>query len=172
MTEGHLNAQGCHFAIVVSKFNHTITDRLLSEALLTLRESGIQDQDIEVVRVPGAFEIPMVASCLAKSKRFDSVVCLGAIIRGDTPHFDYISAETSRGIGQASVDSGIPVIFGVLTTNTVEEAMNRSEPGEFNRGADAAKSAMEMATLMKSLHRGNHKSTGFRGSLETDSLAT
>ena len=165
MTGGQRNAQGFQFAIVVSTFNQPITDRLLSEALSTFNNSGVQDQDIEVVRVPGAFELPVVANCLAKSKRFDSVVCLGAIIRGDTPHFDYISAETSRGIGQASIDSGIPVIFGVLTTNTVEEAMTRSGSGEYNRGADAARSAMEMASVMKKLQTANHKSTGFLGAL-------
>jgi 6,7-dimethyl-8-ribityllumazine synthase len=106
------------------------------------------------VRVPGAFEIPLVAKTLAGTKRFDAVICLGAVIRGDTPHFDYISAEASRGIGQAALDADVPIIFGVLTTDTVAQAIVRAEPTKFNRGGEAAKSAIEMATVMRMIRGG------------------
>lgn len=161
--EGHLDAQGCVFGIVVSKFNDTVTNRLLSETLATLKEAGAQEEHIEIVRVPGAFEIPLVARCLAKSGRFDAVICLGAVIRGETPHFDFISRETSRGIAQASLDSGIPVVFGVLTTNSEEQAIERAGSAAYNRGRDAAYTAIEMATLMKQLQQYEQKRTGFLG---------
>ena len=147
--EGELTAQDCRFGIVVSKFNEFVTSRLLSSALDTFKQYGAIDQDIQIVRVPGAFEIPLIAYQLAATKQFHAVVCLGAVIRGETPHFDYICAETARGITQANLDTGIPVIFGVLTTNTVEQALERSGPPERNRGADAARTAIEMAVLMK-----------------------
>lgn len=149
--EGSLEGRGYRFGIVASKFNRRISDQLLSSALQAFGEAGVDNHDVEVVRVPGAFEIPLVARRLADSGRFHAVVCLGAVIRGDTPHFDYISLQTSFGIGQASLMSGRPVIFGVLTTDTVEQAMERSEPGPYNRGAEAAKSAIEMATLIAKL---------------------
>lgn len=142
------------FGIVVAKFNRFVTSKLLSSCVQTLTKAGARDEDIEVVRVPGAFEIPLVARTLAKSGRFDSVICLGAVIRGDTPHFDYISSEASRGIGQAALDSDVPVIFGVLTTDTVAQAIERAEPNKFNRGGEAAKSAIEMATVTKMLKGG------------------
>lgn len=142
-------AVGFRFGIVVATFNKMVTDRLLSSCLDGLTEQGVKDADIEVVRVPGAFEIPLVARTLAKSGRLDAVICLGAVIRGDTPHFDFISAEASRGIGQAALDSGVPIIFGVLTTDTETQAIERADPGTFNRGGDAAQSAIEMATVMK-----------------------
>lgn len=149
--EGGLDGRGYRFGIVASKFNRRISDQLLSSALKAFTEAGVGKNDVEVVRVPGAFEIPLVARRLADSGQFHAIVCLGAVIRGETPHFDYISLQTSFGIGQASLLSGRPVIFGVLTTDTVEQAMERSEPGPYNRGAEAAKSAIEMATLFAKL---------------------
>ena len=160
-TEGNLNAGDMRFGIVVSKFNEFVTGRLEAAALDTLKQHGALEDTIHVVRVPGAFEIPLVARQLAQSKQFDAVLCLGAVIRGETPHFDFISAEMSRGIAQASLDTGIPVIFGVLTTNSSEEALARAGT-EVNRGAEAACTAIEMATLMKELHDVNRKPTGFR----------
>ena len=142
---------GFRFGIVVATFNETVTGRLLSSCLDGLTKQGVKDADVEVVRVPGAFEIPLVARTLAKSGRLDAVICLGAVIRGDTPHFDFISAEASRGIGQAALDSGVPIIFGVLTTDTERQAIERADPGTFNRGGEAAQSAIEMAMVMKTI---------------------
>jgi 6,7-dimethyl-8-ribityllumazine synthase len=139
------------FGVVVARCNKFVTSKLLSSCLEGLTKHGVKDQDMEVVRVPGAFEIPLVAKRLAQSARFDAVICLGAVIRGDTPHFDYISAEASRGIGQAALDADVPIIFGVLTTDTVAQAMERADPTKFNRGGEAAKSAIEMATVLKQL---------------------
>ncbi len=149
--EGSHDATGLRFAIVASKFNRFVTNRLLTSCVQALTKAGAKDNAIEVVRVPGAFEIPLVARTLAKSGRFDAVICLGAVIRGDTPHFDYISAETSRGIMQAGLDADVPVVFGVLTTNTVAQAIERADPDKHNRGAEAAKTAIEMATVMRQL---------------------
>ncbi len=149
--EGSHNATGLRFAIVVSKFNRFVTSQLLTSCVQALTKAGVKEDAIEVVRVPGAFEIPLVARTLAKSGRFDAVICLGAVIRGDTPHFDYISAETSRGIMQASLDTDVPVVFGVLTTNTVAQAIERADPDKHNRGAEAARTAIEMATVMRQL---------------------
>ena len=161
-TEGHLNAGDLRFGIVVSKFNEFVTGRLEAAARETLKQHGAPEDTIHVVRVPGAFEIPLVARQLAQSKQFDAVICLGAVIRGETPHFDFISAEMSRGIARASWETGIPVIFGVLTTNTAEEALARAGTTEVNRGTEAACTAIEMATLMKELHEIDRKPTGFR----------
>ncbi|MDH4236970.1 MAG: 6,7-dimethyl-8-ribityllumazine synthase [Nitrospira sp.] len=144
-------AAGFRFGIVVAKFNKPVTSKLLSSCLEGLAEQGVQEADIEVVRVPGAFEIPLIAQTLGKSGRFDAVICLGAVIRGDTPHFDFISAEASRGIGQAALESGVPIIFGVLTTDTETQAIERADPGTFNRGGEAAQSAIEMAAVMRML---------------------
>jgi 6,7-dimethyl-8-ribityllumazine synthase len=149
LRKGSHNATGLKFAIVVSKFNKFVTSKLLSSCVQGLTKHGVVPEDIEVVRVPGAFEIPLVARTLAGTTRFDAVICLGAVIRGDTPHFDYISAEASRGIGQAALDADVPIIFGVLTTDTVAQAIERAEPTKFNRGGEAAKSAIEMATVMR-----------------------
>ena len=148
--EGELNAEDCRFGIVVSKFNEFVTSRLLASTLETLNQGGAKDQDLKIVRVPGAFEIPLIARQLAHSGQFDAIICLGAIIRGETPHFDYISMEASRGVAQVALDTGVPVIFGILTTNTADQALERAGL-EQNRGADAARTAMEMATLMKRL---------------------
>ncbi len=152
--EGSHDATGLRFAIVASKFNGFVTNRLLTSCVQTLTKAGAKDNALEVVWVPGAFEIPLVARTLAKSGRFDAVICLGAVIRGDTPHFDYISAETSRGIMQAGLDASVPVVFGVLTTNTVAQAVERADPDKHNRGAEAAKTAIEMATVMRQLKGG------------------
>ncbi len=149
--EGALDAKGLRFGLVVSEFNEFVTSRLQSSALSTLIDAGADEEHIEIVRVPGAFEIPLVARHLARSGRFDAVLCLGAVIRGATPHFDYIAAEASRGVAQASWDSGVPVVFGVLTTDTVEQALERAGTGEHNRGAEAARTAIEMADVMRQL---------------------
>ena len=159
--EGNLEGKDCRIGLVVSKFNEFVTNRLTSAAVDTLKNQGVEEEHIDTVRVPGALEIPLVARHLAGSKQYDAVICLGAVIRGETPHFDYISAEMSRGIAQASWETGIPIVFGVLTTNTAEQALERSGESEKNRGVDAARTAIEMATLMKSLQNSGQKSTGF-----------
>lgn len=130
-----------------------MTGRLLTACVAVLKQAGVVEGAIEVVRVPGAFEIPLVARQLARSGRVDAVICLGAVIRGDTPHFEYISTEVSRGILQASLETDVPVVFGVLTTDTVAQATERADPGKLNRGADAARTAIEMANLMKLLRK-------------------
>jgi 6,7-dimethyl-8-ribityllumazine synthase len=151
----------CQFAIVVSTFNEVVTSRLLAAAESTLTQLGTPQQHRQVIRVPGAFEIPLIAKTLAQSRRFDAIICLGAVIRGETPHFDYICAETSHGIGQTSLETGIPIIYGVLTTDTVEQAMERSGPPERNKGAEAARTAIEMALLMKRLSKTSIRQSGF-----------
>jgi len=151
LRKGSHNATGLKFGIVVSRFNKFVTSKLLSSCLDGLTKHGVAADDIEVVRVPGAFEIPLVARRLAGTKQFDAVICLGAVIRGDTPHFEFISAEASRGIGQAAMDSEVPIIFGVLTTDTLAQAIERANPAKYNRGGEAAKSAIEMASVIKQL---------------------
>ncbi|HKN85407.1 MAG TPA: 6,7-dimethyl-8-ribityllumazine synthase [Nitrospiraceae bacterium] len=148
LRKGTHDATGLRFGIVVSKFNKFVTSRLLAAAVETLKKAGAADEALEVVHVPGAFEIPLAARALARTGRFDAVLCLGAVIRGDTPHFDYISAEASRGIGQVALEYDLPVIFGVLTTNTVAQAIERADPAKHNRGADAARTAIEMVTVL------------------------
>jgi 6,7-dimethyl-8-ribityllumazine synthase len=159
LRKGSHNATGLRFGIVVAKFNKFVTSKLLSSCVEGLTKHGVKADDIELVRVPGAFEIPLVARTMAKSGRFNAVICLGAVIRGDTPHFDYISAEVSRGIGQAAMDTDVPIIFGVLTTHTIAQAIERSDPSRFNRGGEAARSAIEMATLMQMLKENADKGT-------------
>ncbi|PYU89216.1 MAG: 6,7-dimethyl-8-ribityllumazine synthase [Acidobacteria bacterium] len=149
--KGSLEAKGSRFAIVVSRFNSFIGDRLLAGALDALDKNGAQPEDITVVYVPGSFEIPLVAKKLALSKKYDAVICLGALLRGETPHFDYISSTVTRGIGSASLESGIPVIYGVLTCNTVEQAIERAGLKSGNKGFDAAMAAVEMVQVMKQL---------------------
>lgn len=156
LRKGSHDATGLRFGVVVAKFNKFVTSKLLSSCLEGLTKHGGRGQDIEVVRVPGAFEIPLAAKTLAQSGRFDAVICLGAVIRGDTPHFEYISTEASRGIGQAALDAEVPIIFGVLTTETVAQAIERADSAKFNRGGEAAKSAIEMATVMKQLRGLDH----------------
>jgi 6,7-dimethyl-8-ribityllumazine synthase len=160
--EGRLDAGGLRFGIVVSKYNEFVTTRLLAGAVDVLTKAGAGDRAIEVVRVPGAFEIPLVARRLAQSGRFDAVLCLGAVIRGETPHFEYISAETSRGIARAAWEANLPVIFGVLTTDTAEQALERAGAPERNKGAEAARTAIEMANLMKQLRGVADKPTRVR----------
>jgi 6,7-dimethyl-8-ribityllumazine synthase len=153
LRKGSQNATGLAVGIVASKFNKSVTSRLLTECIKALTAAGASDEAIEVVRVPGAFEIPLVARELARSGRFDAVICLGAVIRGDTPHFEFISAEVSRGILQASLETNLPVVFGVLTTDTVAQAVERADPARLNRGADAAKTAIEMVNVMRQLKK-------------------
>jgi 6,7-dimethyl-8-ribityllumazine synthase len=152
--EGKLTAQGFKFGIVVSRFNDFICDRLLAGALDALIRNGAEDGDIEVLKVPGAFEIPMVARKMALSKKYDAVICLGAVIRGGTPHFEYIAAEVSKGIAAIGMESEIPVTFGVLTTDNLEQAIERAGTKAGNKGWDAALSAVEMADLYREM-KGN-----------------
>ena len=150
--EGKLDAGGGRrFAIVVSRFNELITSKLLAGALDSLKRHGCAEDDIEVAWVPGAFELPLVAQRLARSGRFDVVICLGAIIRSDTPHFDYVAGEAAKGIAQVALDTGVPITFGVITADNVEQAIERAGVRSGNRGWDAAVNAIEMADLMKEL---------------------
>ena len=150
--EAKLNAEGKKFALIVSRFNDFITEKLLSGALDALIRSGASDADIEVVRVPGAFEIPLVAKKMAKSNRFNAVIGLGAVIRGSTPHFDYVSAEVSKGIAAVSMESEIPVIFGVITVDNIEQAIERAGTKAGNKGWSAAIAAVEMANLFENIN--------------------
>ena len=147
--EGHLNADGKRFAIVASRYNEIITGKLISGALDCLIRHGAVETDLEVFRVPGAFEIPLMARRAAQSGRFDAVICLGTVIRGQTPHFDFVAAEAARGVGRVSHDTGLPVIFGVVTTDTIEQAVDRAGGRTGNRGAEAAQAAIEMVNLME-----------------------
>lgn len=153
--EGKLDAKGCRFGLIASKYNEFVTSRLLASAMDVLVEAGADKDHIDVVYVPGAFEIPLAAMELAKSGKYDAIVGLGAIIRGETPHFEYISAETSRGIAHVALETGVPVIFGVLTAETGKQALERSSEPERNRGAEAARGAVQMASLMKQLRGGS-----------------
>jgi 6,7-dimethyl-8-ribityllumazine synthase len=164
LRKGSHDATGLRFGIVVAKFNKFVTSKLLNACVEELTKHGVKTDNIEAVQVPGAFEIPLVARTMARTKRFDAVICLGAVIQGGTPHFDYISAEASRGIGQAALDSDVPIIFGVLTTHTVAQAIERSDPTKFNRGGEAAKSAIEVATVMRLLRTGEGIQPGAEGS--------
>jgi len=151
VTEGKLNAQGLKFAIVVSRFNDFICEHLLSGALDVLIRNGAADGDIEVFKVPGAFEIPQVAKKAALSKKFDAVICLGAVIRGATPHFEYIASEVSKGVAMIGLEGEVPVTFGVLTTDNLEQAIERAGTKSGNKGWDAALSAIEMANLYREM---------------------
>lgn len=147
--EGKLLAQGKKFAIIVGRFNDFITDRLVGGAMDALLRSGAKDEDIDLVRVPGAYEIPLLAKKMAKKGRYNAIICLGAVIRGSTPHFDYVCAEVSKGIAAVSLDFEVPVIFGVLTTDTIEQAIERAGTKSGNKGWSAAITAIEMANLME-----------------------
>ena len=149
--EGKLDATGLRFGIIVSRFNSFIGERLLEGAQDALVRHGGDERNIDVARVPGAFEIPLAAKKLAESGRYDALICLGAVIRGSTPHFDYVAAEVSKGIAQVSLQSGIPVVFGVLTTDTIEQAVERAGTKSGNKGFDAAMTAIETANLLKGL---------------------
>lgn len=150
---GSLNAQGLRIAVVVSRFNAFITERLLAGALDAIGRAGADPAEIEVAHVPGSFEIPVTAREMAASGRYHAVVCLGCIIRGETPHFRHISEEVSRGITAASLATGVPVIFGVLTCDNLEQAIHRAGAKSGNKGFEAGLAAVEMANLMKRLHR-------------------
>jgi 6,7-dimethyl-8-ribityllumazine synthase len=149
--QGQLNSSGMRFAIVASRFNDFVTSRLLGGALDALERTGTAEADITVVRVPGSFEIPLAAKKLVQTKKYDAVICLGTLIRGETPHFDYISSEVTKGIGSVSLESGIPVAFGVLTVDSVEQAVDRAGMKSGNKGSEAALSAVEMVSLLKQL---------------------
>ena len=151
VTEGRLIAKGMKFGIAVSRFNDFIGSRLLDGALDALMRSGAEEKDIQIYRVPGAFELPLVAKKLAASKRFDAIICLGAVIRGSTPHFDYISAEVSKGIANVGLELGVPISFGVLTTDTIEQAIERAGTKAGNKGWDAAMTAIEMVDLLRQI---------------------
>lgn len=147
--EGRLLGEGRKFALIVSRFNDFISDRLMGGALDALLRSGVKDEDIDIVKVPGAFEIPLVAKMMVNKKKYDAVICLGAVIRGATPHFEYVSAEVSKGIATVSIESEVPVIFGIITTDTIEQAIERAGTKAGNKGWSSAMSALEMANLVE-----------------------
>jgi 6,7-dimethyl-8-ribityllumazine synthase len=149
--EGKLLGEGLKIALVVSRFNSFITERLLDGALDCLRRHGVADSGLTLVRVPGAWEIPLAAKKLVQGKAFDAIICLGAVIRGSTPHFDYVAAEVSKGIATVSLDSGVPILFGVLTTDTLEQAVERAGSKAGNKGYAAAESALEMVNLLRGM---------------------
>ncbi len=149
--EGAMIASGLRFAVVLSRFNSLIGDRLLEGALDTLRRHGATEDDITLARVPGAFEIPLAASELAKTGTFDAVICLGAVIRGATAHFDYVAGPLASGLATIAVQTGVPVLFGVLTTDTIEQALERAGSKAGNKGADVAAAAIEMANLLRKI---------------------
>lgn len=149
--EGKISGEGKRFAVIVSRFNDFISDRLLNGALDALARHGANDEDIDIVKVPGSFEIPLMAKKMAQKEKHDAIICLGAVIRGSTPHFEYVSAEVSKGVALVGLESGIPVIFGVITTDTLEQAIERAGLKSGNKGWAAAVAAMEMANLMDSV---------------------
>jgi len=149
--EGGRSAKGLRIAVVAARFNHFVVDKLLAGAVETLTQAGISAQDMDIVRVPGAFELPLAARKLASSKDYDAVITLGAVIRGGTPHFDYVCSECARGVSEAARDSGVPVLFGVLTCDDLEQATDRAGGAHGNKGADAALAAIEMADLLRKL---------------------
>lgn len=149
--EGALQGAGMQVAIAVARFNSFITDRLLGGALDGLKRHGVAEEAITVVRVPGSWELPVTVKALAESGRYDAVICLGAVIRGETPHFDYVAGEAAKGIGQVQMATGVPVAFGVLTTNTLEQAIDRAGAKAGNKGFDAAATVIEMASVLKQI---------------------
>ena len=149
--EGKLISEGLKFAIVIGRFNEFIGSQLLSGAIDGLKRHGTEEENIEIIWVPGAFEIPLVAKKLAKTNKYDAVICLGAVIRGSTPHFDYVSSEVSKGIANVSLSTEIPIIFGVLTTDNIEQAIERAGTKSGNKGYEAAITAIEMANLLKEI---------------------
>ncbi len=146
--EGKLTGEGRKFAIIASRFNDFITDRLVGGAMDALVRSGVKDDDVDIVKVPGAFEIPLLAKKMAARGKYDAIICLGAVIRGATSHYDYVCAEVSKGVASVSLDAGVPVIFGILTTDTIEQAIERAGTKAGNKGWDSAIGAIEMANLM------------------------
>ena len=153
MTEGNLDAKGLKLAIVVSRFNSFITDRLLEGAQDAIRRTGGDASAAEMFRVPGSWEMPVLVAELARQKRFDAIICLGAVIRGDTPHFDYVAGNAASGLAHLTTETGVPIAFGILTTNTVEQAVDRAGAKSGNKGFDAAMTAIEMANLLKTVRQ-------------------
>lgn len=151
IVEGHLSAEGFRFAIIVSRFNDFICSKLTEGAMDALLRHGCKEDQVFVVRVPGAFEMPLAAKRVAQSDKYDAVICLGAVIRGSTPHFDYVAAEVSKGLANVGLESNIPVTFGVLTTDNLEQAIERAGSKSGNKGYEAAMAAIEMADLFKKL---------------------
>jgi 6,7-dimethyl-8-ribityllumazine synthase len=149
--EGRLQAEGLKFCIIVSRFNDFITSRLLDGALDALLRHGADEKDIEVIKVPGAFEIPMVARRVANKGAHNAIICLGTVIRGATPHFEYVAAEVSKGIASVSIETGVPVSFGIITSDTIEQAIERAGSKAGNKGWDAAMTAIEMAQILKNI---------------------
>ena len=153
MIEGNLDASGLKLAIIVSRFNSFVTDRLLDGAMDAIRRTGGNPEEAEVVRVPGSWEMPLVAAELARQEQFDAIICLGAVIRGETPHFDYVAGHAASGLARVAPETGVPVAFGILTTNTVEQAVDRAGAKSGNKGFDAAMTAIEMANLLRTLRQ-------------------
>jgi 6,7-dimethyl-8-ribityllumazine synthase len=151
MIEGNLDAQGLKFAIIAARFNSFIVERLLEGALDALRRTGADTDSVVIVKVPGSWEMPVVAAELARQKRYDGIICLGAVIRGETPHFDYVAGNAASGLAGIPAETGVPIAFGVLTTNTVEQAVDRAGAKAGNKGFDAAMTAIEMAQLLRKL---------------------
>ena len=151
--EGQLSATGLRFAVIVSRFNSFITERLLGGAMDALNRSGAGADMVDVIKVPGSWEVPMVAGEVARQHRYDAVICLSAVIRGETPHFDYVAAEAAKGIAHVALETGVPVAFGVLTTNNLEQAIDRAGAKGGNKGFDAAMAAIESANLLRALRQ-------------------
>lgn len=149
--EGNLNAGNYKFGIIIGRFNEFIGSKLLDGSLDALKRHGASDDNIEIAWTPGAFEIPLVAKKMAKTKKYDAIICLGAVIRGSTPHFDYVSAEVSKGIAHVTLETEVPVIFGILTTDNIEQAIERAGSKSGNKGFDAAVTAIEMVNLIKTI---------------------
>ncbi len=149
--EGKLIAEGLKFGIIVGRFNEFIGGKLLGGAIDALKRHGVEEDEIEIAWVPGAFEIPLTAKKMVKTQKYDAVICLGAVIRGSTPHFDYVSSEVTKGVASVSLETEVPVIFGVLTTDTIEQAIERAGTKAGNKGYDAAVTAIEMANLLKQI---------------------
>ena len=151
--EGKISAEGKKFGLVVSRFNDFVSDRLLAGAIDALSRHGARDEDMDIVKVPGAFEIPLMAKKMVEKEKYDAVICLGAVIRGSTPHFEYVSSEVSKGVALVGLESGVPVIFGVVTTDTLEQAIERAGTKAGNKGWAAAVAAIEMANLVESVEK-------------------
>jgi 6,7-dimethyl-8-ribityllumazine synthase len=151
--EGQLSAAGMRFAVVVSRFNSFITERLLAGAMDALARTGANADLIDIIKVPGSWEVPLVAGEVARQHRYDAIICLSAVIRGETPHFDYVASEAARGIAHVASETGVPVAFGVLTTNTLEQAIDRAGAKGGNKGFDAAMTAVEMANLLRTIRQ-------------------
>jgi 6,7-dimethyl-8-ribityllumazine synthase len=153
--EGNLIGTGLKIGIVVSRFNSFITSKLLDGALDALKRHGVVDDDVDVAWVPGSYEVPFIAKKFAESGKYDAIICLGAVIRGATPHFEYIASESAKGIAQVGLQTGVPTIYGVITTDTIEQAIERAGTKAGNKGADAAVSAIEMVNLCKAIYKVN-----------------